>query len=232
MILEAIVLAGGKGTRLQSMVSDVPKPMAVIRGRPFLDYLLKWLELNAISRVILSVGYKGDIIQTHYGESYGVIKIDYCTEDLALGTGGAIKKALRLCRYLNPVVINGDTFFNIDLSVLRNHHINSSAEITIAVKEMRDFDRYGTVIVRDGIVVSFCEKKPTEHGYINAGIYSIKRDIFERFDLPDKFSFETDFLNSHSLKVCAAKFDDSFIDIGTPEDYLSAQELVPQLVAV
>ena len=227
MIVEAIVLAGGKGRRLQTVVSDVPKPMADIQGKPFLEYLLKWLEFNKMSRVIVSTGYKSDLIQSWFGERFGTLAIDYSREDAPLGTGGAIKKGLQLCLNENPFVINGDTFFNIDLSLLRENHIRNSADITIAVKEMHNFDRYGTVIIRDGVVVSFCEKKHTEKGFINAGVYCISHDAFKEAVLPDEFSFETDFLKKQIVKTCAVPFDGSFIDIGTPSDYEAAQKLVP-----
>ena len=228
--MEAIILAGGQGTRLQSVVSDVPKPMAAIQGRPFLDYLLKWLENNTVSRIVLSTGYKSELIKSYYGAKFGLLSIEYSVEDTPLGTGGAIKEALQLCHNESVFVINGDTFFDVDLSVLQERHLKTSADITIALKEMQNPDRYGTVCLDNGVVTSFCEKQNIRHGLINGGVYVVTPDSFARSGLPTKFSFENDFLHLEDLVIHGVEFSGSFIDIGCPEDYALAQKLIPQWV--
>jgi len=225
--MEAILLAGGKGTRLQSVVSDVPKVLAPVGGKPFLDYLLTWLEKNGVKNTIISIGYKGDLIKNHYGANFGTLNIEYCEEESPLGTGGAMKKALSLCQVENICVLNGDSFFAADLATLLSGHISAKADVTLTVKEMHDYDRYGTVELDNG-KVTFREKQHTVRGFVNCGVYILRRDIFHKFDMPDIFSFENDFLCKDGLNIHAIPFDASFIDIGVAEDYALAQSLVPQ----
>ncbi|EAJ6030483.1 D-glycero-D-manno-heptose 1-phosphate guanosyltransferase [Campylobacter coli] len=215
--MQAIVLAGGLGTRLRSVVQDLPKPMAPINGKPFLAFVLEYLKKQGIAEVILSVSYKYELIQEYFKDEFEGMKIRYNVEKELLGTGGAIKDALKLIQ--NQVyVLNGDTIFDIDLKKL---FLNNS-KICIALKQMQNFDRYGTVNVDDqGIVTSFEEKVFKKQGLINGGIYLLKKDIFDNFDLEKKFSFEK-FLqeNFELLKIQTQIFNDYFIDIGVPEDYI------------
>ncbi|EAH6287963.1 nucleotidyltransferase family protein [Campylobacter coli] len=215
--MQAIVLAGGLGTRLKSVVQDLPKPMAPINGKPFLAFVLEYLKKQGIAEVILSVSYKYELIQEYFKDEFEGMKIRYNVEKELLGTGGAIKDALKLIQ--NQVyVLNGDTIFDIDLKKL---FLNNS-KICIALKQMQNFDRYGTVNVDDqGIVTSFEEKVFKKQGLINGGIYLLKKDIFDNFDLEKKFSFEK-FLqeNFELLKIQTQIFNDYFIDIGVPEDYM------------
>ncbi|EAJ6837456.1 D-glycero-D-manno-heptose 1-phosphate guanosyltransferase [Campylobacter coli] len=214
--MQAIVLAGGLGTRLKSVVQDLPKPMAPINGKPFLAFVLEYLKKQGIAEVILSVSYKYELIQEYFKDEFHGMKIRYNVEKELLGTGGAIKDALKLIQ--NQVyVLNGDTIFDIDLKKL---FLNNS-KICIALKQMQNFDRYGTVNVDDqGIVTSFEEKVFKKQGLINGGIYLLKKDIFDNFDLEKKFSFEK-FLqeNFELLKIQTQIFNDYFIDIGVPQDY-------------
>ncbi|EOI0230025.1 nucleotidyltransferase family protein [Campylobacter coli] len=214
--MQAIVLAGGLGTRLKSVVQDLPKPMAPINGKPFLAFVLEYLKKQGIAEVILSVSYKYELIQEYFKDEFEGMKIRYNVEKELLGTGGAIKDALKLVK--NEVyVVNGDTFFDIDLKKL----VLNGSKICIALKQMQNFDRYGTVNVDDqGIVTSFEEKVFKKQGLINGGIYLLKKDIFDNFDLEKKFSFEK-FLqeNFELLKIQTQIFNDYFIDIGVPQDY-------------
>ncbi|EAH4571777.1 D-glycero-D-manno-heptose 1-phosphate guanosyltransferase [Campylobacter lari] len=216
--MQAIVLAGGLGTRLKSVVQDLPKPMAPINGKPFLAFVLEYLRKQGITEVILSVSYKYELIQEYFKDEFDGIKIRYNIEKELLGTGGAIKDALKFIQ--NQVyVLNGDTLFDIDLKKLA---LNDS-KICIALKQMQNFDRYGTVNVDDqGVVTSFEEKVFKKRGLINGGIYLLKKDIFDEFDLEKKFSFE-EFLqsNCNTLKIQTQIFDGYFIDIGIPQDYFS-----------
>ncbi|EIS1516640.1 nucleotidyltransferase family protein, partial [Campylobacter coli] len=196
--MQAIVLAGGLGTRLRSVVQDLPKPMAPINGEPFLAFVLEHLKKQGITEVILSVSYKYELIQEYFKDEFHGMRIRYNIEKELLGTGGAIKDALKLIK--NEVyVLNGDTFFDIDLKKLV---LSNSNKICIALKQIQNFDRYGTVnIDKQGLVTSFEEKVFKKQGLINGGIYLLKKDIFDKFDLEKKFSFE-EFLqeNYKSLK--------------------------------
>ncbi len=224
--MQAIILAGGAGTRLQSLVKDVPKPMADINGKPFICYLLDYLAAYDVKKILLSVGYRYEIIRDYFGSQYKDMDIRYVIEDKPLGTGGALKKALMVVEGEEFIVLNGDTFFNLDLKKMIDLHHAEDSILTIAVKPMHDFDRYGTVIMKDNRVVGFEEKSFKHFGYINGGIYVIKKAISEFFDYDkDTFSFETDFLYKkiNDIYPCVFICDDYFIDIGIPDDYKKAQ---------
>lgn len=217
-----IILAGGFGTRLSTVVKDVPKPMAPINGKPFLHYIFKELQQQQIQKVVLSVGYLKEIIQAYFKKEYIGIAIEYAIEEAPLGTGGGIKNAFNKIEN-DAYILNGDTFFDIPLSALKN----ASADITIALKPMLQFDRYGTVEVDSTQrIISFNEKKYCEHGLINGGVYYFKKSLFEKIKTEDKFSFEKAILEKHllDLQIRGKIFDNYFIDIGIPEDYKKAQE--------
>lgn len=225
---EAIVLAGGFGTRLRTVVSDVPKPMAPMndKGTPFLAFVLDQLVRQGFETIILSVGYMAEVIQQYFGDAYAGMKIWYSVEDEPLGTGGAVKKALALCSAENIFVLNGDTYFDVDLSAMEQFHQESGADFTLAAREMSDFDRYGALeLTADDRVTAFLEKKYCMHGYINGGIYCMGRTILADVK-KDSFSLEKDFLEEkvEQLHIAACKSSGYFIDIGIPEDYQRAKE--------
>ena len=224
--MEAIVLSGGFGTRLAGIVKDLPKPMAPVSGRPFLEYVMDDLIRQGVNRVILAVGYKKKSIIEHFRDTYQGCAILYSQEDNPLLTGGAIRQALSLCREDLVFIVNGDTFFQVDLAALRAFSQNRPEEIVIAVKEMRNFSRYGTVkFTSEGKIIAFTEKSPCSHGYINGGIYDIPRQMLENW--PERFSLENDcfpaLLAQGRLSCLPCK--GTFIDIGVPEDYQRAQGL-------
>lgn len=216
VVKEAIVLAGGLGTRLREVVSDVPKPMADINGKPFLHYIFEYLSKNNIYKVVLAVGYRYEVITKYFGDRYLDIDIEYSIEDKQLGTGGAIKNALNRIMGDYCFVINGDTYFapSLDRLILRD------TKIVLALKYMINFDRYGSIILEGDYIDSFLEKKYFEDGFINGGIYYLSKDIFLNFNLPDIFSFEK-FLedNFKKLRAKGIIFDEYFVDIGIPSDY-------------
>ncbi len=215
--MQAIILAGGFGTRLRSVVADRPKPMADINGTPFLSKLLDKLNLEGFNKVILAVGYMHEYIESFYHNKYKNLEVVYSLEDEPLGTGGCIKKAMEYIDEEYAYVLNGDTFFDIDLRDMKK-----DADCTIACRYFENFSRYGKVeIDNENIIKSFNEKAPNQTGYINGGIYLFKKDIFNKFNLPDKFSLEADFFNKYlsSILVKAYKSSDYFMDIGIPEDY-------------
>jgi D-glycero-alpha-D-manno-heptose 1-phosphate guanylyltransferase len=229
MFHTAIILAGGFGTRLQSVVKDVPKPMAPVNGIPFLTYQLKYLKHYGIRNVIISVGYMADAIVSMYGSSYQLMRISYVREDNPLGTGGAVRLALRTCGDSQVLVVNGDSFFDVDLTKFKQLHDDNYASASVALRAVEDTSRYGTIQLEENFrIQSFTEKTgDPSPGLINGGIYALKKSIF--FDHTPSampFSIEKDFFERHSgiLKFCGFAFDNYFIDIGVPEDYNKAQD--------
>ena len=227
MIKEAIILAGGFGTRLREVVMDVPKPMAAINNKPFLEYLFQYLKHYKIEKVILSVGYKAEIIQDYFKEEFRDIEIEYAYETEPLGTGGGIFNALKLCSTENIVVLNGDTFFDINLFELDDFHKFKASNITLCLKYMEDAGRYGKVTINDSVrITGFLEKDAgNEVGYINGGVYLINRSVIKKLKFPAKFSFEKDFLEEYysRLNIFGYISNTYFIDIGIPVDYHKAQ---------
>ncbi len=229
--MEAIILAGGFGSRLRSVISDTPKPMAPIANKPFLCFLFEYLIKNEVNKVILSVGYRYEKIVEYYGNQYKGISIAYSYESRPLGTGGGIKKALAQVCSDDVFILNGDTYFDVNLSSLLQKHTDTNADITLSLKPMCYYNRYGSVTTMGDRVVRFEEKKFKEYGNINGGVYIAKSSIFDKVEMPEKFSFEADFLdrNVETLKIHAFIADSYFIDIGIPEDYEKAQKELPVL---
>lgn len=236
--MEVIILAGGLGTRLRSVVSEVPKCMAPVAGKPFLWYLLQYLTQYDVHRVILSVGYLREIIYKWIDEVKDEFSFEfiYAIEEDPLGTGGGIQLALSKATTSDVFVLNGDTFFNVDLNELYEaHHLYSSA-VTLALKPMQDFDRYGRVIIdnMDQRIVEFKEKEYCKEGFINGGVYIINRHepIFE--GLPKKFSFETAVFEPQCKlgKLFGVVQNGYFIDIGIPEDYKRANVELPEMIRI
>lgn len=175
--MEAIILAGGKGTRLGELTRLTPKPMVPVAGHPFLEYLLSEAGRRGVRRVVLSVGHFADQIEAHFGRRWHGIEIDYAHEDSPLGTGGAIALALASVRGERCFVLNGDTIFRVDLPAMLAFHRQHAAQLTLALKPMTDFDRYGTVQIENGRVIGFREKSPTREGLINGGVYLVETSL-------------------------------------------------------
>jgi len=222
----AIILAGGLGTRLQSLISDVPKPMASVGGRPFLAHLLDHLERQGVQRVILALGYKHETIIEYFGARYRSIPLTYLIEHPLLGTGGALRRALDVVEKGPILALNGDTFLALDYGLMLSAHLAAGAALTIALRQVPDAGRYGRAVVEQGRVTAFLEKDIATSGWVNAGVYILTQDIFAPFNLPEVFSFERDFLQSYctQLRPLAYPTNASFIDIGTPEDYLRVKQ--------
>jgi len=227
VIDEAVILAGGLGTRLRSVVKDVPKPMADINGKPFLEYIFRYLEHYGIKKVILAIGYKADIVKNYFGKKFNNLSIIYSEEKELLGTGGAIKQAVKLSEGDNLFVLNGDTFFDVDLRKAYEFHKNKKSILTIMLKQMVNVDRYGIIEIDSSCrIKKFSEKYKKNSGYINGGIYLLNKKFLLSLDLPEKFSFEKDFLekNYKLYNFYGLVFDSYFIDIGVPEDYEKAKK--------
>jgi D-glycero-alpha-D-manno-heptose 1-phosphate guanylyltransferase len=233
MVTEAIVLAGGLGTRLQSVVPDLPKSMAPVAGRPFLTYLLQFLEANGLRRIVLAVGHKNQAIRDFFGSSYGKLKLVYSIEDEPLGTGGALQRALPVIEGPFAFVMNGDTFLRLDYGAMASVLERSSeAQLVVALRQVPDAGRYGGVVLNHDRIEGFTARGRTGPGLINAGCYLLARDLFHRYPMPAKFSWEEDFLQARAaeLRPIAFPCDVPFIDIGIPAAFEEAQTLIPAWV--
>lgn len=226
MIKEAIILAGGLGTRLKDAVPDLPKSMAPVAGRPFLSYVIDYLRMQGIQYFVFSLGYKCEQIEEYLKKEYSTLNYTSVIEEEPLGTGGGIQLAIQKTTSENILIANGDTLFKVKISEIENMHFQNNAECTLALKPMQNFERYGVVETgADETIISFKEKQFYEKGLINGGIYLINKEKILSRPLPQKFSFEKDYLE----KFCSeGRFYGSvhqgyFIDIGIPEDYQKAQ---------
>lgn len=228
MIKEAILLAGGLGTRLQKAVNDVPKPMAPVSGRPFVEYVLDYLIASGFEKFIFSVGYKHESFITHFGNSYRNCEINYSVEHSPLGTGGGIKKSMKSAKLTDVLVVNADTIFKIDIEQFYKLHKKTIADLSIALHHVEDISRYGSVeIDEDQRVIAFSEKNTLSGpGYINGGVYIFRNNFFNSLNLPEKFSLEKDCIEKFYMKLKIGGFpsDAYFLDIGIPGDYEKAQD--------
>ena len=229
--MEVIVLAGGLGTRLRSVVHEIPKCMAPVSspGQAFLAYLLDWLCRYPVNHVVFSVGYLREAVIGFVREREWPFSYDFAVEDEPLGTGGGIHLALSYCHENQVIVVNGDTFFPVNLNQLP-----FLGPATLALKPMRDFDRYGTVELQGVRITAFHEKQFCREGLINGGIYALDRSRLTLQAFPEKFSFEKDVLEPLAVQGSLTGWvsDSYFIDIGIPEDYARAQWEIPAWKAV
>jgi D-glycero-alpha-D-manno-heptose 1-phosphate guanylyltransferase len=226
MIKEAIILAGGLGTRLREAVPDLPKCMAPVAGRPFLFYVINYLRSQRIEKFIFSLGYKHEVIETYLQNQFETLTYQTVIEPEPLGTGGAIQLALSKASEKNIVIANGDTLFKVNIKEASIFHTNKNAECTLLLKPMQHFDRYGVVeISDDNSVNNFKEKQFYSTGTINGGLYIINAAALLSKNFPTKFSFEKDYLEKEFTKmhIYGQVQDEYFIDIGIPEDYNKAQ---------
>jgi D-glycero-alpha-D-manno-heptose 1-phosphate guanylyltransferase len=222
MTFDVIILAGGLGTRLRSVVADLPKCMAPVNGRPFLDILIERLRRQGAGRIILSTGYLSEVVEDWVRTHHPGEDILFSREETPLGTGGAILKALAFSEREDVLVCNGDTLFDVDVASLYTFHRSQGGECTIALKPMRDFERYGTVeLGEDGWIRAFREKEPCQEGLINGGVYVINKASLLSESFPEKFSFEDGYLAKR--RIAGMVQDAYFIDIGVPEDFERAQ---------
>lgn len=222
---EAIILAGGLGTRLRSAVPDLPKCMAPVAGKPFLFHLIGFLLEQGVERFIFSLGYMNEVIRESLLKNHPLLDYQLSIEEEPLGTGGAIRLALVKSSARNVLVVNGDTMFKINTNQLLAIHHAHNAACTLALKPMEKFDRYGVVeIDKDGHIHSFREKKYYESGLINGGVYALNVSWFLSLKLPEKFSFEKDYLEQHyqTEKMIGIIQDEYFVDIGIPSDLARA----------
>jgi NDP-sugar pyrophosphorylase family protein len=223
--IRVLILSGGKGTRLQTVVSDRPKPMADIAGKPFLDYLVQKLKSTGFTKISLLTGYKSEVIEDYF-KSEEVVSI--IKEKTALGTGGCIRNALETVTEEKLLILNGDTYCTVDLEDFVS---KANGKDSIVLQFMNKCDRYGTVeLAEDNKIISFKEKDPTiVDSYINAGIYFLDRKtILDNIPMDKFVSLESEVFPAVNLH--GVKYQENFIDIGIPDDYNAAQDLIPQWI--
>jgi NDP-sugar pyrophosphorylase family protein len=224
--LTAVILAGGMGTRLRPVVSDRPKVLAEVNGAPFILYLLEWLAGHGVKNVTLCTGYGADAIQSELGSERGLLRLTYAREAAPLGTGGALRNAWNI-EWSDPVlVLNGDSYHDVNLSEMVRAHRQNQAVATLALCEVPDASRFGSVqIGPDGRMMSFLEKQPEERpGWINAGIYLMANELLGGLPPGRACSLEREVFPS----LLGGRFfgfrsgNSEFIDIGTPASYRAA----------
>ena len=224
--MQLVVLAGGFGTRLRGAIPQgLPKPMAPIAGRPFLEHLLDRAIAQGVTSIHLLVGYAAHVITDHFGAAYRRVPVTYSFEETPLGTGGALKAA---AGHLADefVLANGDTFADVDLPTLLG--LLGSRPLSMSLAQIDDVARYGSVVTDDDVAIGFREKGSIGAGMVNAGTYGCRRALLAALPDQESFSFETDFLGPQ-LPALRPRFlivDSGIIDIGTPESYVFANNRV------
>ncbi len=223
--MEAIILAGGKGTRLKSMVSDRPKPLADINGQPFLSILMSFLICQGCQHFILATGHQREMIRSQYADEYLGIPISYSEETAPLGTGGAFMNARQKLKKDGPfLVLNGDTFFPIDLRMLEKKFTETQSDVTIALFKTNESGRYGAAEHDERGLITLTTEKANAGESANGGMFMIeptKVNLIRNMDLPS--SFESDFLPTLARlggRITGLTFNEPFSDIGVPRDYL------------
>ena len=234
--MEAIILAGGFGTRLRAIVNEVPKPMAPIGEVPFLQLLINFWGKQGITRFILSVGYKHEIIREYFGKEFAGCEIEYVVEDKPLGTGGAVLAAIKHLKTRNSfLIVNGDTYFDVSLERIKKFHKKNNSKLTMALFATYESDRYHLVeLGSSSQVLSLNAKKKGK--FANGGIFLCSPSIFNnvKADFLKPIALENDLLapliNKGESKIFGLKNEGIFIDIGIPEDYAKAINLLPTLI--
>ncbi|MBS6643438.1 MAG: nucleotidyltransferase family protein [Clostridiaceae bacterium] len=230
--MQAILLAGGLGTRLQSVVNDRPKPMALIQEKPFMEYVIHELGKHGITDIIFAVGYKGSMVEEYFkdGAGYG-INVSYAYEEELLGTAGAIKNAGKFVSEDRFFVLNADTFYQIDYSRIMKLQQEAKLDMALVLRKVPDVSRYGEALLKDGMLTAFNEKTTESRpGTINGGIYLMKQELLS--DIPDgKVSLENEMIPKwlkEGKRLGGIVNDGYFIDIGVPADYFKFIEDVKE----
>ena len=230
----AVILAGGLGMRLRSAVNDLPKPMAPINGRPFLEHQIDYWIKQGISHFVLSVGYRHEMIIDHFGNRYKDAELEYVIERIPLGTGGGFLLASEKIGKNDPfVLLNGDTYFPVDLSTLCDFSIAQKADWCFSLLRNPDHDRYmGIETTGEGRVTQL---QSLSSPLINGGVYFIQPSFLQKlsFQADKPVSLENEILPSalkSGLGLFGLEFSAPFIDIGVPADYSRAQDELPNLI--
>lgn len=223
----AVILAGGLGTRLRSVTGDtIPKVMAIVQGKPFIYWQLQYLKKQGIKKIILAVHHLADQVHSFVGDDFEGIEVVYSFEKTPLGTGGAVRLALDQLDRQIVLILNGDTWFPVNLNSMLSTHQKSENQVTIALKKLHHFDRYGSVTLnKNQRIIHFIEKRAVPEGYINGGIYLLDSDLMKPFEYGQRFSLEHDLFEEKvkTLVIGGFKSKAKFIDIGIPSDYHEIQ---------
>lgn len=221
--MQAILLAGGLGTRLRSVVNDRPKPMALIQEKPFMEYVVLELKNQGIKDIIFAVGYKGTMVEEYFGDgsAFG-FHASYAYEETLLGTAGAIRNGAGFVTEEQVLVLNADTFYRIDYGRLWNLKEELKLDMALVLRKVEDISRYGEAVLENGMLTGFNEKTAgTRPGTINGGIYLLSRRLIE--EIPEgKVSLENEMIPrwmKEGRRLGGFVNDGYFIDIGIPEDY-------------
>jgi D-glycero-alpha-D-manno-heptose 1-phosphate guanylyltransferase len=231
LVKEAIILAGGLGTRLREALPDLPKCMAPVNGRPFLFYVINYLRSQGIEKFIFSLGFRHEVVEAYLNAEFSTLNFQCLIEKEPLGTGGAILASCYKSSEQTVLVVNGDTIFKVDVIKAFIAHNKHRSDCTLILKLMENFDRYGVVELNDDdSIKSFKEKQFYKIGLINGGVYILNTEQFLAEELPSKFSFEKDYLEKYfeTRKIYGTVQDEYFIDIGIPEDYFRVQQELKQ----
>lgn len=230
---QAVILAGGLGTRLRSVVSDVPKPMAPVAGRPFLEHQIDFWAAQGIRRFVLSVAYLGESIVAHFGRRYRGCEIDYAVEETPLGTGGGVLLSARMMPADRPfLLLNGDTFFQVELARIAAFHGRTKSDWTVCLFRPSEAGRYGRIEMdAEGRVLSLLDKSAAAGKFANGGVYLVNPHVLATIasQPPRKCSLETDLmpaLLAAGARVHGLECPGPFLDIGVPEDYARAAEFL------
>ncbi|MEW6387402.1 MAG: nucleotidyltransferase family protein [Thermodesulfobacteriota bacterium] len=226
-VVTGVILAGGAGTRLKAVVSDRPKVLAPVGGRPFLAYLLDQLARAGIKEVVLCTGYQAEMIEAALGDRYQSLNLKYSREEKPLGTGGALRLALPHCASDPILAMNGDSFIDADLTAFWSWFAPRDRNAGLLLTKVRDTRRYGSVQVReDGLILGFAEKSAAfGPGWINAGVYILRKHVLSLIPLGKPYSLERELFPALAGKnLYGFPVTGKFIDIGTPESYLEAEK--------
>lgn len=233
-IEELIILAGGFGTRLKSVVSHLPKSLAPVNGKPFLNYAIEHYRSQGIKKFIFALGYMHEAFDDFFSGYLSSSEYFVSVENQPMGTGGAIKLAGRYVENEHVFIANGDTLFCVDLESLSSLHLSNEADCSLALKRMTDFNRFGTVAINgNNRIIDFKEKEYCAAGLINGGLYLLNMKRYNEENLAGKFSFENDYLQKYyrKRKFYGMVADEYFIDIGIPEDFQRAPGEIKNLLS-
>lgn len=229
----AVILAGGLGTRLRSAVPDIPKPMALVHGRPFLEYQMRYWVAQGVNHFVLSIGYKYQTIISHFGSKFEGATLEYVVEESPLGTGGGLLMAIeKLDKDKYFLLLNGDTYFSVELNVLTDFAVKNNADWCLSLYRTSESGRYmGVDVEPNGLISSFRSKNISLNKLVNGGVYLVKPSALNlmSFSSGKKISLEDDiFPNAVKLnyKIYGKEFAGQFIDIGIPEDYYRAADML------
>lgn len=230
----AVILAGGLGTRLRSAVPNLPKPMADVCGKPFLEHLIHYWIGQGVSRFVVSVGYKRESITSHFGSGYRGVPIDYVEEEVPLGTGGGLLIAA-MGLYSPFILLNGDTFFQVNLEALLKFHKLKKSELSFSLFRANESNRYGGVLIDNNRRIwSLDTAKGNEGALVNGGVYVVEPDTLNSagFKIGHKYSLEDDVipkLLGRNMQIFGFESEGKFLDIGVPEDYFRAADILPKI---